>query len=129
VSEPRFLTVRQVEKLHSLSIARFGGTLGIRDRNTFEAAVFHPQNVYSYSQVDLFELAAAYCFHIAEAQAFLDGNKRTAASAALTFLRLNGISIRDETSALEELLLGVAEKRYRRKDIAERLRALVDKSS
>jgi len=42
--------------------------------------------------------------------------------------RSASISIRDETSALEELLLGVAEKCYRWKGIAERLRARMDQS-
>jgi death-on-curing protein len=37
-----------------------------------------------------FEMAAAYAFHIAESQGFVDGNKRTGAAAALVFLQLNG---------------------------------------
>jgi len=126
VSEPLFLSLAQVEELHERSIALYGGTLGLRDRNTLEAAVFHPHHVYHYGHGDLFEIAAAYCFHIAEAQAFLDGNKRTAASAALTFLRLNGISIRAEPTALHGAMIGVAERRQGKADIAALLKRLVE---
>lgn len=40
-------------------------------------------------------MAAAYAFHIAESQPFVDGNKRTGLGAALVFLHLNGIEIDD----------------------------------
>ena len=36
------------------------------------------------------EMAAAYLFHISQAHAFVDGNKRVAPAAALAFLYLNG---------------------------------------
>ncbi len=49
------------------------------------SAVGQPLNDYFYGQADLFAIAAAYAFHIAQAQAFLDGNQRTAITAALSF--------------------------------------------
>ncbi len=72
---------------------------GIRDENALESAIAQPQNVYFYGDGDLFEIAAAYAFHIAESQAFFDGNKRTAVQAAADFLEINGI----DTSPLPEL--------------------------
>jgi hypothetical protein len=81
MSEPSFLTVAQVERLHEKLINRFGGSPGLRDRVLFESAVIQPRNVYYYGQGDLFDIAAAYAFHISEAQAFLDGNKRTGMAA------------------------------------------------
>jgi hypothetical protein len=45
LSEPRFLTVEQVERLHRKLIDRFGGTHGLRDPQLFEGAVIHPRNV------------------------------------------------------------------------------------
>ena len=111
MSEPLFLSVAEVEAIHSKSIREFGGTLGLRDRHTLEAAVFYPQNVYSYSDDDLFDIAAAYCFHIAEAQAFLDGNKRTAIGAALTFLDGNGIAADFDSSPLYQAMIDLAAKR------------------
>ena len=48
-----------------------------------------------YLHEDLFASAAAYAFHIAEGQPFLDGNKRTGLNAALVFLELNGRTVDD----------------------------------
>jgi len=47
--------------------------------------------VYLYGDGDLYEIAAAYAFHIAQNQAYFDGNKRTAVQAAADFLEINGI--------------------------------------
>lgn len=63
----------------------------MRDRNAFESAVAQAQQIYFYEQGDLFDIAAAYCFYIAQAQAFIDGNKRAAVAAGLTFLQINGV--------------------------------------
>ena len=90
---PLFLSVEDVEKLHEKSLQLFGGMAGVRDRNAFESAVNHPQNIYYYDQGDLFDMAAAYGFHIAQAQAFVDGNKRTGAAAAIIFLDANGYEL------------------------------------
>ena len=75
MSEPSFLTLEHVEAIQKEGIERFGGILGIRDKGSLESAIFHPQNAYFYGGGDLFDVAAAYAYHIAEAQAFLDGNK------------------------------------------------------
>ena len=45
------------------------------------------------------EIAAVYAFHIAESQAYLDGNERTGIHAALDFLEINGV----DTSPLPEM--------------------------
>ncbi|MSU20846.1 MAG: hypothetical protein EXS30_05575 [Pedosphaera sp.] len=66
MNAPIFLSVEDVEFLHQRSIARSGGTLGIRDRAGLESAVNHPKNVYFYGQGDYFDIAASYVFHIAE---------------------------------------------------------------
>lgn len=88
MSEPLFLTFGEVETLHRLSIARFGGSSGLRDRGGAEAAVEQSKHTFYYGGGDVFDVAAAYAFHIAQAQAFLDGNKRTAIAAA--FASSNG---------------------------------------
>jgi death-on-curing protein len=57
-----------------------------------ESALGSAENTFSYGTGDLFDIAAAYAFHIAESQAFFDGNKRTAIASALTFLAANGLT-------------------------------------
>jgi death-on-curing protein len=49
------------------------------------------------------EKAAAYGFFIAEAQAFIDGNKRSAAIAMEAFLILNGYELRMSDDEIAEL--------------------------
>jgi death on curing protein len=118
----RFLSIEAVLELHSRSIERFGGTEGIRDRGSLESAVIHPQNVLFYARGDLYDVAAAYAFHIAESQAFLDGNKRTAAAAALAMLRTNHVQPAISELELYDLIIGIAEKRAGKAELAAYLR-------
>ena len=124
MEEPLFLRVKDVEKLHAMSLQRFGGSEGLRDRNAFESAVHHPKSIFYYDQGDLFDMAAAYCFHIAQAQAFLDGNKRTGVAAAIVFLNENGYPITGDSMRIHKALIAVAEGEMGRDDIAALLREL-----
>lgn len=122
MSEPRFLEWEEVVEIHQLSIARFGGTLGIRDVSGAQAAVAQPMNVFFYSRGDLFEIAAAYAFHISQAQAFLDGNKRTAIAACLAFLERNEIRAIFRWEELYHAMIAIAERRLDRTGFAAMLR-------
>ena len=124
MSDPFFLTVDQVGQLHQQSIEMFGGLHGLRDPRLFEGAVMHPRNVYYYAQGDLFDVAAAYCYHIAQAQAFIDGNKRTAVAAGLVFLEINGVSTDFDSMPLYEAMIAIAEKRMDKAELAALLRKL-----
>lgn len=97
--EPVFLSREQIEEIHRDQINEFGGVHGLRDEGALESAIAQPLNVYFYGNGDIFEIAGAYAYHIAESQAYLDGNKRTAIEAALDFLEINGV----DTSRLPEL--------------------------
>jgi death-on-curing protein len=97
--EPYFLTREQIETIHRDQIEGWGGLQGLRSEDALESAIAQPQNVYFYGNGDLYEIAAAYAFHIAESQAYVDGNKRTGVQAAADFLEINGI----DTSPLPEL--------------------------
>ena len=59
-----------------------GGSDGMRDPGAVESALASAQNTWFYAGGDLFDIAATYAFHLAESQAFLDGNKRTAVVSA-----------------------------------------------
>lgn len=61
-----------------------------------------------YLHCDVFEMAAAYLFHLVQNHPFVDGNKRAGAVAALVFLELNGWSLRVDDDALEQTVLAVA---------------------
>ncbi len=69
-------------------------------------------------------MAAAYAFHIAQNQPFLDGNKRTGLVAALVFLDLNGITVLDPQERLYIAMIAIAERRMDKQGLAELLREL-----
>ena len=69
-------------------------------------------------------MAAAYLFHIAQNQAFVDGNKRTGLAAALVFLDLNGIAVEHEAAELFTMTMAVAEGKADKADIAQELARL-----
>ncbi|RYD64477.1 MAG: type II toxin-antitoxin system death-on-curing family toxin [Verrucomicrobiaceae bacterium] len=86
-----FLDLEHVEALHQRSLQEHGGSDGLGGPGGLESAVMQPRNVHHYLGGDLFEIAAAYAYHIAEVQAYMDGNKRNAIASALVFLECNGI--------------------------------------
>jgi death-on-curing protein len=123
--EPFFLDLEHVEAIHDRSLAEHGGAAGIADPGGFESAVMQPRNVYHYLRGDLFEIAAAYAYHIAEAQACLDGNKRTAVASALLFLECNGINTTGiDPMELYQPMIDISAHRLDREGMAKRLREL-----
>lgn len=91
MTEPRWLTSHEVMVTHERQLVRFGGPPGLRDENALESALARPINKWRDEDGDLASLAAAYAFGLARNHAFIDGNKRIAFVALITFLRLNGI--------------------------------------
>ncbi len=125
-AEPDFLTVDDVLELHDDQLRLFGGGDGLRDRGALESAVAVPQASFdgAFLHEDLFAMAAAYAFHIAENQPFVDGNKRTALNAALVFLDLNGWIVADPRGELYDAMLGLARGSFDKADLAKLLRFL-----
>lgn len=118
MSEPIFLTLDETLRLHNRSLAEHGGSAGTRDPGLVESALASAKNTYFYAAGDVFDVAASYAFHIAEAQAFIDGNKRTAVAAALVFLATNGVYARPSTFEVYQAMIQIAEKRMSKTDLA-----------
>jgi len=129
VDEPRFLKLAEVLYLHDESLARFGGSSGVREPGLVESALGSAQNAFWYGHGNLFDIAAAYAFHIAESQAFVDGNKRTAAAAAISFLRLNNIRFPKDDGSVYNAMIEIAEKRLDKAGLAVVLGKLVEKQN
>jgi death-on-curing protein len=123
---PEFLSVDDVLEIHKKQLDAFGGIDGIRDIGLLESAVMTPQASFGgeYLHNGLFEMAASYAFHIAENQPFLDGNKRTALTAALVFLDINGIEIIDPKMRLYDAMISIANKEMDKNAMAELLAKL-----
>ena len=127
-SEPEFLELEDVLELHQDGLARWGGADGLRDRGALEAAVSQPRATFmgAYLHDDLFAMAAAYAFHIGQAQAFLDGNKRTGLLAAVVFLDMNGFRLPEPEEALYVAMLEIANRSMTKEQLANLLRELAN---
>lgn len=110
MTEPLFLTLDEVLAIHADQIRRYGGRTRLRDLGLLHSALGMPETTFDgeFLHGTLFEMAAAYLFHIARNHPFADGNKRTALMCALVFLGLNGQRLEAESGALYELVDGVA---------------------
>jgi death-on-curing protein len=91
MAETRYLSVLDVEALHVFIMEMTGDPPStLRDRGLLEAAVMRPQMAAYYENADLIQQAALLAVGISQAQAYIQGNKRTAFIAADVFLRVNG---------------------------------------
>jgi len=122
VDEPIFLDFGVIEELHQASLEAYGGSPGIRDQGLIESALGSAKNTFFYGNGDLYDIAAAYAYHLAQAQAYLDGNKRTGAGAALLFLRANGVPRVPADAHLYDAMIAIAEKRLDKAGLAEMFR-------
>lgn len=123
-----FLTLAEVIEIHADQITRYGGSDGVRDINLLSSAVAMPFASFSGSflHADIFEMAAAYAFHICRNHPFVDGNKRTALASALVFLELNGISILDPAGKLYHAMISIASGKLDKSELAKIFRKLAD---
>jgi death-on-curing protein len=121
IDDPVFLSLGEVIEIHHDQIERYGGHPGIRDIGLLQSALAMPAAGFggSFLHTDLFEMAAAYLFHIIQNHPFIDGNKRTGAVASLVFLSLNGVEIRADEEELEKTVLAVAEGKFHKAEVAE----------
>lgn len=110
MKEVAFLSLAEVIDIHADQIEKYGGRSGVRDINLLSsaAAMAYASFQDQFLHNDLFEMAAAYAFHISQNHPFLDGNKRTALASALVFLEMNDISITDPEEKLYDAMTSVA---------------------
>jgi len=123
---PRFLSLDQVLRAHRSLIESYGGEEGLRDAGLLHSAIAMPMAMYggAFLHADLFEMAAAYLYHIAQNHPFLDGNKRTGAACAIIFLSLNHIELEGNEDGLVEITLRVATGAAGKDEIAAFFRSI-----
>jgi len=85
-----FPTQAEVEMMHVKVIEETGGGYGLRDAGALESALKAAENRHYYEDAPLAVLGATYAFHLSQAHASIDGNKRIAAVAAEVVLEMNG---------------------------------------
>ena len=104
-----YLSAQQVLFIHARLIAETGGAHGVRDLALLESAVARPAAIFGGA--DLYEKAAALMESLALNHPFVDGNKRTAITAASLFLLRNGQRIVADNATLERFTLSVVIER------------------
>lgn len=124
MADPLFLTLDQVLRLHRSLIEAYGGADGTRDTGLLLSALAQPAASFSGQPLhgDLFEMAAAYLFHIVSNHPFIDGNKRTGSASAIVFLELNGIEIDADEEGLVDITVAVASGKAHKPEVAAFLR-------
>ncbi len=108
--------------VHARLIAETGGSAGMRDRGLLESALGAAENRFNYEHADLVKCAATYAYHLTQAHAFVDGNKRLAAAVTETFLECNGRELMMNDDEVVRLFLNIAAGILTRDDVEELLR-------
>lgn len=114
-----WVTLAVAEAAHAEQLSEHGGGQGVRDAGLLESAMARPQNLALYGEPDAAALAAAYGFGIARNHPFVDGNKRTAAVVAETFLLSNGFKLLASDAELVVAILALASGELSEDELAD----------
>ncbi len=88
-------TLESTIEINRLVCAEGGNPHQCLDAGKVESAIataFYPGS-YPFAHGGLARVAGALCFYLVKAHAFIDGNKRTGALTAITFLNIHGLDI------------------------------------
>lgn len=93
--QPAWLTTAEVIALFAIALNIDDGEARrrLRSESALDGAVARPRAYADYQGADLALQAAVLGHGIAQAQAFIDGNKRAALMAVLVFLDINGVAV------------------------------------
>lgn len=107
----RHLNLAEVVALHHRMMRSMGTrSQGLRDEGALESAIVRARMAEYYEEADIVRQGALMAIGISQAQAFVDGNKRTAYLALDTFLAANGLDYSGEPMELARQLEKVAER-------------------
>jgi death-on-curing protein len=123
--EPIWVSEELALRIHDYQLAKHGGLSGLRNRDGFLSALDRPKNRFVYGETELVVLAANYAFGLATNHPFVDGNKRTAMTACLVFLRLNGWTLKSDRADQYRMFHGLGAGIVTEDDLIEWLRTRV----
>ena len=120
-----FLSLDDIIESHQNQIDTYGGSHGIRDIGLLESAIAQPEACFGgqHLHADIFEMAAAYLYHLVMNHPFVDGNKRVGLEAALIFLEINDKSLIANDDELVDLVLKTTAGQIGKREIAEFFRS------
>jgi death on curing protein len=123
----RFLSVGDVLAFHADTIRSEGGADGLRDAALLESAVAMARATFGgqYLHAGLPAMAAAYLFHLCQAHAFVDGNKRCAILSCHAFLDVNGWEFDIGPDDLFALVMQVAASAMGKDELTRRMEKII----
>lgn len=106
--------------IHNAQIEKYGGETGVRDSGLLESALAAPRSGMDgeYFHAGVFDMAAAYLYHITLNHPFVDGNKRTGLACAILFLWGNGYKLECNRDDLINMVIDVAKGDLNKGEIA-----------
>jgi death-on-curing protein len=101
---------------------------GVSDDTALDAAIHVPQAQFGgqFLHSTIFEMAAAYGFHLCQNHPFLDGNKRTAGMAMFTFLQRNELEPIASESDYYVTMMAIATGNMSKDQLADWVRTAVN---
>lgn len=122
--EPVWITRSLLDGIHHALIEQYGGAHGAISQELIESALARPQNLFhDKPDGDLAALAASLCFGLAKNHGFRDGNKRTAFTASVVFLRLNAKRVTAPEFEVVSAMVFLATDAWTEEQFAEWIRA------
>lgn len=119
-----YLTVADAIALHEEIMERTGFPRAhLRDENLLGSALMSAQMAGYYEHSDLIRQAAILAVRISQAQAFVDGNKRTAFLCCIVFLWQNGMQYLEDPVELAKQLEAVASRETSLDEATDRFEA------
>lgn len=113
------LTAENIKEIYALVVKETGGFYGIREESLLASAcdgIFQ-----TFGGVELYpsleEKSARLGYSLISCHSFADGNKRIGVLAMLTFLAVNGVSIKCSDDEIVEIGLGTASDRISYDDL------------
>lgn len=108
---------------HEDLIEKYGGSHGVRDENLLDSALAQPKSMFEgkYLHKSIYEMAAAYGYHLCQNHPFIDGNKRIALTAMYTFLLVNGYEIKLNEKEAYLLIMSIADGTLSKAELADYL--------
>jgi death on curing protein len=120
----RFIPEEIVRIIHQDQIRRYGGKIGLRDRNLLASALAQTKMTIGgkYLHRTIFDKAAAYGFHVCRNHPFVDGNKRVAFILMLIFLDVNGWNLTASEEEAYSAMMTLADGKLTKVQLASWLR-------
>ena len=127
LSEPNWLPLDEIVAVNRDAVLSTKEPFLVRDIGLVESALHKPRHHWEYGQHDLAELAVQLFLGLSQNHGFEQGNKRTAWTAAVMFLEINGyeLSAALDSEKLGEFLKRIVEQKISGERLVKLLRRYV----